>query len=67
MSGIILNPPSGAKTWPIHDLLMVAPRMGKVRVRKLLHRLMIPEHKEVGELTEHQRRVIIGALEGRRP
>jgi hypothetical protein len=60
---VILNSPWEARSWTVGDLLMSQRRWGRTRCRKFLLRHQISEVKQVGALTERQRRVLAGALE----
>jgi hypothetical protein len=59
---IILNPPHAARSWAIGDLLMSQRRWGGTRCRKFLLRNQISETKQVGALTERQRRLLATQL-----
>src|ERR1700684_3353674 len=59
---VILSCPEAASSWPIGDLLMSQRRWGTTRCRKFLSRNHIVETKQVGTLTERQRRILADAL-----
>lgn len=51
-----------AETMKISDLLMSQMRWGRTRSRRLLISHAVPENKEVGTLTERQRRALVAVL-----
>ena len=59
---VILECPDAAARWPVGDLLMSQRRWGTTRCRKFLSRNQITETKEIGSLTERQRRLLAGSL-----
>ncbi len=59
---VILNSPWEASSWSVGDLLMSQRRWGSTRCRKFLSRNQIGEMKQVGALTERQRRMLATAL-----
>jgi hypothetical protein len=59
---IILDSPSEASSWAVGDLLTSQRRWGSQRSRKFLSRLQISERREIGKLTERQRRALAAAL-----
>jgi hypothetical protein len=60
---VILTSPWEASSWTVGDLLMSQRRWGSTRCRKFLSRNQISEMKQVGALTERQRRVLAAALQ----
>jgi hypothetical protein len=60
---VILAPPWEATSWSIGDLLMTQRRWGSTRCRKFLSHNQISETKQVGALTERQRRLLADQLE----
>jgi hypothetical protein len=64
---VILNPPREAESWPVAELLMCQRRWGTTRCRKTLSRAQISEIKEIGKLTERQRRLLASILDGEEP
>src|SRR3954447_2085195 len=60
-SEVILECPWEAASMSISDLLMCQRRWGRARCRRLLTSLGVPENKQIGTLTERQRRVL-GAM-----
>ncbi|HWK18107.1 MAG TPA: hypothetical protein VNR66_11695 [Solirubrobacteraceae bacterium] len=62
---IILASPPEASSWAVGDLLMSQRRWGTTRCRKLLMRLQIAENRQIGQLTDRQRRELASHLEAR--
>jgi hypothetical protein len=60
---VLREPPHEALSWAIGDLLMSQRRWGSTRCRKFLVKNQIMETKQVGALTERQRRVLVAQLE----
>jgi len=60
---VILASPWEASSWTVGDLLMSQRRWGSTRCRKFLSRNQIGEMKQVGALTERQRRMLATALQ----
>jgi hypothetical protein len=59
---VVLTCPWQAHSMSISDLLMSQKRWGRTRCRRLLVSLGIPENKQVGTLTERQRRALASVL-----
>ena len=59
---VILESPPAASSWAVGDLLMSQRRWGRTRCYKFLARNQISEMKQVGALTERQRRLLAGEL-----
>jgi hypothetical protein len=59
---VILDLPWEARSWPVGELLTSQRRWGHIRAHKLLAALHISETRQIGELTERQRRVLAGHL-----
>ncbi|MGH2869967.1 MAG: hypothetical protein ACRDNK_20665 [Solirubrobacteraceae bacterium] len=59
---VLLTSPPEAGSWPIGELLMSQRRWGATRCRKFLSRNQIMETKQIGTLTERQRRILAAAL-----
>jgi hypothetical protein len=59
---IILDSPREACSWAVGDLLMSQRRWGSQRCRKFLARQQISERKEIGTLTDRQRRALAAEL-----
>jgi hypothetical protein len=60
---IILVCPWEASTWSVGDLLLSQRRWGSTRCRKFLMRNQINEKKQIGDLTDRQRRLLAEQLE----
>ena len=59
---VIGDCPWQAETMSISELLMSQQRWGRVRCRRLLLSLELPENKRVGTLTGRQRGALVDAL-----
>jgi hypothetical protein len=59
---VVLGCPWEAKSMELSDLLMSQQRWGRARCRRVLVSLGLPENKQIGTLTERQRRAIAAAL-----
>jgi hypothetical protein len=59
---VILECPAEAVSWPVGELLMSQRRWGGTRCRKFLVRNQIVETKQIGRLTDRQRRVLAAGL-----
>jgi len=59
---VILDCPWEASSWGVGDLLISQRRWGSTRCRKFLAQAQISEVKQVGALTERQRRLLAGKL-----
>ncbi len=55
---IILECPDEAERWTVSELLMCQRRWGCARCRKFLEQNKISEIKNIGDLTERQRRLL---------
>lgn len=62
---VLLELPPEAMSWSVGELLMSQRRWGCNRTRKLLSGLQISENRDLGALTERQRRLLAAEL-GRR-
>lgn len=60
---VILACPSEASSWSLGDLLMSQRRWGSTKCRKFLSRSLINETKQLGTLTERQRRLLATQLQ----
>ncbi|MDQ2896836.1 MAG: hypothetical protein M3Y09_14510 [Actinomycetota bacterium] len=60
---VLLTCPSEAASWSVGDLLMSQRRWGTTRCRKFLSRNHIIETKQIGTLTDRQRRILAAALQ----
>jgi hypothetical protein len=59
---VILDCPWEARSWSVGDLLMSQRRWGHTRCRKFLVQSEISEVKQIGTLTERQRRMLASKL-----
>ncbi len=59
---VLLTCPCEAASWSVGDLLMSQRRWGTTRCRKFLSRNHIIETKQIGTLTDRQRRILASAL-----
>jgi hypothetical protein len=62
---VIVSCPWEAGTMPISDLLQSQRRWGATRCRKFLVGIHISENKEIGSLTERQRKALAALLNAR--
>jgi hypothetical protein len=62
---IILDSPTEASSWAVWDLLISQHRWGTTKCRKFLSTNNISETKQLGQLTERQRRVLAEQLQAR--
>ena len=60
---VILACPWEASSWSVAELLMSQRRWGITRCRKFLARNQISELKQVGQLTDRQRRLLADGLQ----
>jgi hypothetical protein len=61
---VVRDVPWEAQTMAIGELLVAQHRWGRTRMLRFLARLAVGENKQLGSLTERQRRVLIDALNG---
>ena len=59
---VLTDVPAHVSSWTVWDLLMSQRRWGTARCRKFLARHDISETKQVGTLTERQRRLLVAQL-----
>ena len=59
---VIRSCPWQVETMTVGELLRSQRRWGRTRVRKFLSSLALNENRELGRLTERQRRVLAGEL-----
>jgi hypothetical protein len=59
---VILDCPGEAHSWSLGDLLMSQRRWGRTRCRKFLVQNEISEVKQIGSLTDRQRRMLASKL-----
>jgi hypothetical protein len=60
---IIEQPPEYLQTAKIMDVLMAAPKYGRVKAARIMERCRVSPSKTVGGLSDRQRRELISALE----
>ena len=59
---VVLTAPWQTRTMSVGELLMSQRGWGRVRARRLLLSLAVPENKQIGTLTERQRQAIATVL-----
>lgn len=59
---VLLHCPPEAVSWPIGELLISQRRWGSSRCRKFLSRNQLVETKQIGKLTDRQRRLLASEL-----
>jgi hypothetical protein len=59
---VVLDCPWEAESMELSDLLMSQRRWGRARCRRVLLSLGLPENKQIGTLTDRQRRALAAAL-----
>jgi hypothetical protein len=60
---VIENPPDYMQTAKIVDVLMAAPKYGRVKAARVMERCRVSPSKTVGGLSDRQRRELIATLE----
>jgi hypothetical protein len=65
VADVILECPWEAESMALSDLLMSQRRWGCARCRRVLLSLGLPENKQIGTLTDRQRRALAATLEER--
>lgn len=60
---VIQDPPEYLLTAKILDVLMAAPKYGRVKAARVMERCRVSPSKTVGGLSERQRRELIDALQ----
>jgi hypothetical protein len=63
-SDVVRDVPWEAQTMAVGELLLAQHRWGRTRMLTFLAGLAVGENKQLGTLTERQRRVLIDALNG---
>jgi hypothetical protein len=61
---VLLDPPAYVLTAKVYDMLMAVPRLGRVRVSKLLAQCRISQSKTIGGLSERQRSELVELFRG---
>jgi hypothetical protein len=59
---LLLEPPEYIETMRVFDLLLAAPKYGRVKVKKLLMVCRISPGKTIGGMSERQRAELISVL-----
>lgn len=62
ITGIIADPPDYLLTAKVLDIIMAAPKFGRVKANRIMDRCRVSPSKTVGGLSERQRRELIAAL-----
>lgn len=62
MAGFIMAPPDYIKTMKVIDLVLAAPKIGRVKGYKVLQKTRISPSKTIGGLTNRQRSEIVTVL-----
>ena len=65
ITDVITDSPWEAESMSLGELLCAQRRWGRARSRKLLSSTALSEGKQVGTLTERQRRLLVAALEAK--
>ncbi len=59
---LLVDPPEKLETMKIFDLLLVVPKVGRVKANKMLNRCRISPAKTIGGLSERQRAEMVSML-----
>jgi hypothetical protein len=65
VADVVLDCPWEAESMALSDLLMSQRRWGRARCRRVLLSLGLPENKQIGTLTDRQRRALASTLKER--
>jgi hypothetical protein len=65
VADVVLECPWEAESMALSDLLMSQRRWGRARCRRVLLSLGLPENKQIGTLTDRQRRALAATLKQR--
>jgi hypothetical protein len=65
VADVILDCPWEAESMALSDLLISQRRWGRARCRRVLLTLGLPENKQIGTMTERQRRALASTLKNR--
>lgn len=65
VADVVLDCPWEAESMALSDLLMSQRRWGRARCRRVLLSLGLPENKQIGTLTDRQRRALAATLRER--
>jgi hypothetical protein len=61
---VLREPPAMVETMKVIDLMLAAPKFGRVKVNKILARHRISPSKTVGGLSDRQRGELVAVLRG---
>jgi hypothetical protein len=64
VTALLADPPYWILTAKVYDLLMAAPKLGRVKVNKILSRARVASSKTVDGLTVRQREEIVALSRG---
>jgi hypothetical protein len=62
VANVVLDCPMEAESMELSDLLMSQRRWGRARCRRVLVSLGLPENKQIGTLTDRQRKALASML-----
>lgn len=62
ITGVIQDPPDYLLTAKVLDIIMAAPKYGRVKASRVMERCRVSSSKTVGGLSERQRRELVAAL-----
>ena len=65
VADVVLDCPWEAESMALSDLLMSQRRWGRARCRRVLLSVGLPENKQIGTLTDRQRRALAATLRER--
>ena len=65
VADVVLDCPWEAASMELSDLLMSQRRWGRARCRRVLLSVGLPENKQIGTMTERQRRALAATLSDR--
>jgi hypothetical protein len=65
VADVVLDCPWEAESMALSDLLMSQRRWGRARCRRVLISVGLPENKQIGTLTDRQRRALAATLRER--
>jgi hypothetical protein len=65
VADVVLECPWEAESMALSDLLMSQRRWGRARCRRVLLTLGLPENKQIGTMTDRQRRALASTLKDR--
>jgi hypothetical protein len=65
VADVVLDCPWEAESMALSDLLMSQRRWGRARCRRVLLSVGLPENKQIGTLTDRQRRALAATLRDR--